>query len=729
MPQGGYILGRDIHLEYCAGITLVLNVIPKLGARAGGIFGLAFAVVGGGIQHVRKHAGEASRAQAELRALNELLAQHQQQIQTLLAHVQSTQNSEAVALQQAAAAESSNAQLTLLAQDHQRIVQELSDSRKAAAVPHQQALQALREAKDLVEGARGEAVRRADEAEANLEAHRSLQDSSEKEHNKALQELTASKNRAEEARDNVMKQLTESRNILEQTQLSHNVVVQGLQRQLHDALEGPTAAEEAVQRHLAAEQEGRMAVSKDLVAAQREMEGLVQRNHQLEHVNASMGEEALRVQVEQEEMRARFEAQSAELTSLKAQMERMSRDASDAAQVQQQLQQQVQDKERLLGEANDATKQLQAELGAQAAEKQWAISDLQEQVARLQDQVARAQVGPSSAAAQEEVAARLQREVGVLQRQLSAEHNLVVEAQEEGRKLLQRAELADGQVYHLETEKLNLSTKLVDLQQQLPALQTQLESSAGREQSARETAERLGGRVDTLQGAEAELKCQLEQQSKQLSSQAAELVSTTLQLQESQVACKALEKAQGRAEGLRQQLQAAEAARQVAEGKVVETTQKLAASEQQLKVVNKKKEGISSRKAELQQENSEWEGRVGALNEQLEAAVMQLKEETGQNRYLDNQVKVLKIQLVSAGLEPASVEQADDNQDAVFLPEVDTTATEGKEDIEVMSPQSLEQGNASNVVEVLRPRAKDDSSKSRQGNASNVVEVPRARAK
>ena len=50
-------------------------------------------------------------------------------------------------------------------------------------------------------------------------------------------------NQAEEARDNVMEQLTESRNILEQTQLSHNVVVQGLQRQLHDASEGPTAAE------------------------------------------------------------------------------------------------------------------------------------------------------------------------------------------------------------------------------------------------------------------------------------------------------------------------------------------------------------------------------------------------------------------------------------------------------------------------------------------------------
>ncbi len=61
------------------------------------------------------------------------------------------QNSEAVALQQAAAAESSNAQLTLEAQDYQRIVQELSDSRDAAAVSHQQALQTLRDAKDLAE--------------------------------------------------------------------------------------------------------------------------------------------------------------------------------------------------------------------------------------------------------------------------------------------------------------------------------------------------------------------------------------------------------------------------------------------------------------------------------------------------------------------------------------------------------------------------------------------------
>ncbi len=40
---------------------------------------------------------------------------------------------------------------------------------------------------------------------------------------------------------------------------------------------------------------------------------------------------------------------------VQAQMERMGRDACDAAQLQQQLQ----DKERLLGEANDATRQAQ----------------------------------------------------------------------------------------------------------------------------------------------------------------------------------------------------------------------------------------------------------------------------------------------------------------------------------------------------------------------------------
>lgn len=50
--------------------------------------------------------------------------------------------------------------------------------------------------------------------------------------------------------------------------------------------------------------------------------------------------------------------------------------------------------------------------------------------------------------------------------------------QEEGRQLLHRAETAEGQVYHLESEKLTLFTRLEDTQQQLPALQTQLEVRA-----------------------------------------------------------------------------------------------------------------------------------------------------------------------------------------------------------------------------------------------------------
>jgi len=50
--------------------------------------------------------------------------------------------------------------------------------------------------------------------------------------------------------------------------------------------------------------------------------------------------------------------------------------------------------------------------------------------------------------------------------------------QEEGRRLLQRAETAEGQVHHLESDKRNLSTKLADIQRQLPALQTQLEVRA-----------------------------------------------------------------------------------------------------------------------------------------------------------------------------------------------------------------------------------------------------------
>ncbi len=45
--------------------------------------------------------------------------------------------------------------------------------------------------------------------------------------------------------------------------------------------------------------------------------------------------------------------------AVQAQVERMGRDASDAAQLQQQVQQQLQSKERLLGETTDANKQAQ----------------------------------------------------------------------------------------------------------------------------------------------------------------------------------------------------------------------------------------------------------------------------------------------------------------------------------------------------------------------------------
>jgi len=48
-----------------------------------------------------------------------------------------------------------------------------------------------------------------------------------------------------------------------------------------------------------------------------------------------------------------------------------------------------------------------------------------------------------------------------------------------------------------------------------------------------------------------------------------------------------------------------------------------------------------------------------------------LQEETGQNCYLANQVEVLRAQLVSAGLEPASVEQSDDsNVSSQLLPAI-----------------------------------------------------------
>ncbi|KAL0048070.1 hypothetical protein WJX82_006938 [Trebouxia sp. C0006] len=567
--------------------------------------------------------------------MNQQLVQREQNVQDLQAQVHSLQIPKANALERAVAAESSNAQLTQEGQDYKRGIQELCNSRDATAALHEQAVRALQNAKNLAEAIRGEAVRRADEAEANLQKRQELQDSLDTAHNKALQELTASKGQ------------------------------------------------------LAAEQEARRAVSRDLAAAQKDVEEVVHHNCELQRVNAAMGDQVRQAQLDQLDLMARFEAQSAELTSVKAQVERMGRDASDGAQVQQQVQQQLQAKERLLDEVTDANKQLQVELAAQAAEMQQAVGDLREQVAHLQDQVARAQVGPSPA---QEEAARLQMEVGALQQQLSTERNLVVEAQvtltttqEEGRKLLQRAVHAEGQVYHMESQKLNLSTILADTQQQLPALQTQPEAAAGGEQSATATAERPDAQVDTLQGATAELQ-------RQLNSQAAELDSTRKKLQESQVGCKALEKTQGRAARLQQELQAAIEARQVAEGKVMETTQKLAASEQQLKVVNEKKERNSRRKAELKHERSTLEKQVQGRDEELEAAQMQLQEEIAQNAHLRNQVELLQTQVESVGLEPALVEQADDHDatdtdDALSFPEANTTASQrGQGENEVMSP-------------------------------------------
>ncbi|KAA6416406.1 MAG: hypothetical protein FRX49_13619, partial [Trebouxia sp. A1-2] len=130
--------------------------IPKISidVRAGAGFGFAAAVVGGGIRHVH-------------------VAQQQQ-------HIQALQVSEASALERAAAAERSNAQLTEEAQDQQRT-------------------------RDLAE------------------------------------------NQAEEQRDNVKQQWATAQaewsKSLEQAQLSHDSLMQSLQRQLHDALEGRTAAE------------------------------------------------------------------------------------------------------------------------------------------------------------------------------------------------------------------------------------------------------------------------------------------------------------------------------------------------------------------------------------------------------------------------------------------------------------------------------------------------------
>ncbi|DBA94409.1 TPA: hypothetical protein ACH3X1_002009 [Trebouxia sp. C0004] len=157
-----------------------------------------------------------------------------------------------------------------------------------------------------------------------------------------------------------------------------------------------------------------------------------------------------------------------------------------------------------------------------------------------------------------------------------------------------------------------------------------------------------------------------------------------------QVACKALEKDHARAERFNQELQAAVAAQQLAEDNLVDTNKKLAASDKKLKAVTKKTEASSSRKGELQQQKFDLVQRVQGLDEQLGIAHIQLEEEIGQNCYLANQVEVLRAQLVSAGLEPASVEQADDGYGTLLLSDLDTTVSHGgQEDEEVTTPQSM----------------------------------------
>ena len=67
-----------------------------------------------------------------------------------------------------------------------------------------------------------------------------------------------------------------------------------------------------------------------------------------------------------------------------------------------------------------------------------------------------------------------------------------------------------------------------------------LQEAAEGKQFATATAERLGSQVEILQGDVAELRRQLEQQSSQLSSQAAdsaELANSRLKLSDSQVRC------------------------------------------------------------------------------------------------------------------------------------------------------------------------------------------------
>ncbi|KAL0047839.1 hypothetical protein WJX82_001227 [Trebouxia sp. C0006] len=667
---------------------MVISKIKMLGT-----FGFTAAAVGGLVYQYRSSSGPPT----ELESSSEL----QQRVLDLLEDIQRLQTSEQTAHDRAAAAEVSSRQLAQEAQ-------ELQDSRDAAVALQQQLEQALQQSCHLAEAVRETASSHADPATQHIPHKLEEQESSPvSKHSVAPQAshlaIQGRVRRAELEREKVAHNAAELRTSFAQAQLSHTTVVHRLRQQLQNAveahrlsqgrLEGQLAAEKqahsAVSKDLAAEQQACSAVRKDLVAAQREMEGLVRRNQELELelANANLGEEARQAQVEQQEMRANLEAQPAELTSVKAEL--AARDA-DMAALQEQadhLQSQLQASNGQLHDARRAEEAslermrrdaeqhaadmaaVKEKLLAQAAEKHQAIGDLQEQVARLQDQVARAEVAPSPTP---EAAARLQMEVGALQQQLSSEHNLMVEAQssltttqKESQQYLPRAETAESQVQHVQDDKLSLSTNLADVQQQLPALQSQLQEAAEGKQSATATAERLGGQVETLQGEVAELRRQLAQQSN------------------SQVACKALEKAQGRAEGLRQQLQAAVAAQQLAEGNLVEITTKLAASDKMLKLISSKRKTGSSRKSELKKQRSDLQLYVCL---KLKAG---LQKEIAQGCYLAKQVELLKTQLVSAGLEPASAEQPDDGHDALSLSDLDLTVDHGgHEDEEVTTPQS-----------------------------------------
>ena len=61
---------------------------------------------------------------------------------------------------------------------------------------------------------------------------------------------------------------------------------------------------------MAAEQEARRAVSRDLAGAQKDMEEVVQHNCELQRTNTAMGDQVRQAQLEQLDLMARFEAQS-----------------------------------------------------------------------------------------------------------------------------------------------------------------------------------------------------------------------------------------------------------------------------------------------------------------------------------------------------------------------------------------------------------------------------------